>query len=203
MGRSDYDGGFNSGVSYDSGSNYSGLGGGYDDGGSNNTNTEDDFGSHSNIYTPPTPVQNVKARIAKRKNKLAESTTLEKSLRPLSYVSTLGMVMGNFFADFIVRDLKAGGTPVRDAAGNVVGSRRNGILTGRDPVSDFNRDSQANSERDDETAPEVLERIKEKEEETEMVVDTSSGSRRASLIPLRRKSASASSGSGRRSMLGG
>jgi len=203
MGRSDYDGGFNSGVSYDSGSNYSGLGGGYDDGGSNNTNTEDDFGSHSNIYTPPTPVQNVKARIAKRKNKLAESTTLEKSLRPLSYVSTLGMVMGNFFADFIVRDLKAGGTPVRDAAGNVVGSRRNGILTGRDPVGDFNRDSQANSERDDETAPEVLERIKEKEEETEMVVDTSSGSRRASLIPLRRKSASASSGSGRRSMLGG
>lgn len=199
MGRRDYDGGFGAGHSYESGSDYSGLGGGYDSGGSNNTNSNDDYG----MYTPPTPAEQVQARITKRKNKLAESTTLEKSLRPLSYVSTLGMVMGNFFADFIVRDLKAGGTPVRDAAGNVVGSRRNGILTGRDPVSDFNRDSQANSERDDETAPEVLERIKEKEEEKEMVVDTSSGSRRASLIPLRRKSASASSGSGRRSMLGG
>lgn len=199
MGRRDYDGGFSSGVSYDSGSNYSGLGGGYDSGGSNNTNTDDDYG----MFTAPTPAEQVQARITKRKNKLAESTTLEKSLRPLGYVSTLGMVAGNFFADFIIRDLKAGGTPVRDAAGNVVGSRRNGILTGRDPVADFNRDSQANSERNDETAPEVLERIKEKEEEKEMVLDTSSGSRRASLVPLRRKSGSASSGSGRRSMLGG
>ena len=187
-------GGFSSATnSYDSSSPDSAMGG------SNNTNTNDDYG----MYTAPTPAEQVQARITKRKNKLAESTTLEKSLRPLGYVSTLGMVAGNFFADFIIRDLKAGGKPVYDDAGNVVGSRRNGILTGRDPVSDFNRDSQANSERNDETATEVLERIKEKEEEKEMVVDTSSGSRRASLIPLRRKSASASSGSGRRSMLGG
>jgi len=176
---------------------FGGRGRDYDSGGSNNTNDA------LTTAFAQTPVQNVQARIDKRKNRLAEPTTLEKSLRPLSYVSTLGLVMGNFFADFIVRDLKAGGTPVRDAAGNVVGSRRNGILTGRDPVSDFNRDSQANSERNDETASEVLERIKEKEEETEMVIDTSSGSRRASLIPLRKKSGSASSGSGRRSMLGG
>ena len=176
---------------------FGGRGRDYDSGGSNNTND-----ALTSAFAQ-TPVQNVQARIDKRKNRLAEPTTLEKSLRPLSYVSTLGLVMGNFFADFIVRDLKAGGTPVRDAAGNVVGSRRNGILTGRDPVSDFNRDSQANSERNDETASEVLERIKEKEEETEMVIDTSSGSRRASLIPLRKKSGSASSGSGRRSMLGG
>lgn len=187
-------GGFSSATnSYDSSSPDSAMGG------SNNTNTSDAL----TTAFAQTPVQNVQARITRRKNKLAESTTLEKSLRPLGYVSTLGMVAGNFFADFIIRDLKAGGTPVRDAAGNVVGSRRNGILTGRDPVGDFNRDSQANSERNDETAPEVLERIKEKEEEKEMVLDTSSGSRRASLVPLRRKSGSASSGSGRRSMLGG
>ena len=182
-------GGFSSATnSYDSASPDSAMGG------SNNTNTNDDYG----MYTAPTPAEQVQARITKRKNKLAESTTLEKALRPLGYVSTLGMVAGNFFADFIIRDLKAGGKPVYDDAGNVVGSRRNGILTGRDPVSDFNRDSQANSERNDETATEVLERIKEKEEEKEMVVDTSSGSRRASLIPLRRKSASARSSSGRR-----
>lgn len=137
-------------------------------------------------------VKNVQDRIDKRNN---PKTLMEVIARPTA-LNVLDTV-SDFFAEKIIRDLRAGGTPVYDRDGNVTGSRgSSGTLTGRDPVAEAAaaRQRQGSGESDkpksdqppSATAPDVE-------------LATADGTRR-SLIPLsRRRSASASSGSGRRS----
>lgn len=140
-------------------------------------------------------VKNVQDRIDNRNN---PKTLMEVIARPMAF--NVLDTMSDFFAERIIRDLRAGGTPVYDKDGNVTGSRsESGSLTGRDPVADAaaamtKRTSGDNDKPSDNVASQPA-------PAPDAELAAADGTRR-SLIPLNRRRSSANArGPGRRSFL--